>query len=341
MAQVFEEGSHHPLSSLGTGIASFMLVTTKTELLLFLAKELQAIDIKGKEVYTTYGKFVLSSQPKEMMDCSHEEADTRLVLHAYYASQSSYHKILIRIVDTDVVVLAVSRIQDLSTDEIWITFGNGKYFQYLLVHSIAEQLGPQRSKVLPMFHSITECDTVSFFSRRGKTSGWDMWNVFPQITDTFLMLASVPEEIAEQAMAQIERFVVLLYSRTSSQRTMNKARQELFSKGNRTLENIPQPQAALLQHTRRAVYQAGHIWGKPTRPSPSDWGWEKNENEWKPVWTLLPQAQQICYKLIYCGCKKGCTRFANVSERVWYAQLPATAAGPATRFLTRTVCKGS
>ena len=196
-----------------------------------------------------------------MMTCSHKEADTRLVLHAYHASQSGYRKILIRIVDTDAVMLAVSRVQHLSVDEIWIPFGTGKHIRYLPVHSIAEQLGPQRSKALPMFHSITGCDTVSFFSGRGKTSAWDMWNVFPQITDTFSMLASVPKEIPEQAMALIERFLVLLCNRTSSQTTVNEARQELFSKGNRTLENIPPTQGALLQHTRRAVYQAGHIWG--------------------------------------------------------------------------------
>ena len=126
------------------------------------------------------------------------------------------------------------------------------------------------------------------------------------------MLASVPEAIPEQAMALIERFVVLLYSRTSSQTAVNKARQDLFSKGNRTLENIPPTQAALLQHTKRAVYQAGHIWTnvlvlKPVLRRPSDWGWERDVNGWKPVWTLLPQAQQICYELIHCGCKKGCT----------------------------------
>ena len=214
------------------------------------------------------------------------------------------------------VVLAVSRLQDLNVDEIWIAFGTGKYFRYLPIHSIAEQLGPQRSKARPMFHSITGCNTVSFFSWRSKTFAWDVWNVFPQITDTFSMLASVPEEIPEQAMTLIERFGMLLYSRTSSQTTANKARQELVSKGNRTLENIPPTQEALLQHTRREVYQAGHIWGnalvpKPTLPSPSDWGWEKNENGWKPVWTLLPQAQQICYELIHCGCKKGCTRICK------------------------------
>lgn len=201
----------------------------KTELFLFLAKELQAIDIEGKEVYTTYGEFVLSSQPTEMMTCSHEKADTRLMLHAYHASQSGYRKILIRTVVTDTVVLAVSRVQHLSVDEIWIAFSTGKHFRYLPVHSIAQQLGPQRSKAFPMFHSITGCDKVSFFSERWKTSAWDVGNVFPQITDTFSMLASVPEEIPEQAMALIERFVVLLYSRTSSQTTVNEARQELFS----------------------------------------------------------------------------------------------------------------
>ena len=203
----------------------------KTELSLFLAKELQAIDIEGKEVYTTYGEVVLSSQPTEMMECSNEEADTRLMLHAYHASQSGYRKILIRTVDTDIVVLAVSRVHDFSVDEIWIAIGTGKHFRYLPIHSIAEQLGPERSRALPMFHSITGCNTVSFFSGRGKTSAWDEWNVFPQITDTFSMLASVPEEIPEQAVVLIQRFIVLLYSRTSSQTTVNKARQELFSKG--------------------------------------------------------------------------------------------------------------
>ena len=37
----------------------------KTELFVFLVRELQAIDIEGKEVYTTYGEVVLSSQPRE------------------------------------------------------------------------------------------------------------------------------------------------------------------------------------------------------------------------------------------------------------------------------------
>ena len=48
----------------------------------------------------TYGEFVLISQPTEMLECSHKEADTRLMLHAYHAFHSGYHKFLIRTIDT-------------------------------------------------------------------------------------------------------------------------------------------------------------------------------------------------------------------------------------------------
>ena len=77
---------------------------------------------------------------------------------------------------------------------------------------------------------------------------------------------------------------------------MNEARQELLSKKSGAIENIPPTQAALLQRTKRAVYQAGHVWGsaliaKPQIPSPQEWRWRREESEWKPVWTVLPPVQ--------------------------------------------------
>ena len=58
---------------------------------------------------------------------------------------------------------------------------------------------------------------------------------------------------------------------------MNEARQELFSKKKSAIENIPPTQAALLKHTKRAAYQAGHVRGsaliaKPQIPSSQEWG---------------------------------------------------------------------
>ena len=112
-------------------------------------------------------------------------------------------------------------------------------------------------------------------------------------------------------MVVLERFVVLLYDRTSNLTKVNEARQELFSKKSRDLECIPPTRAALEQHDRRAVLQGGHVWGQtllPTQvlPSPSEWGWECKGQLWSPYWTTLAQAKSTCYELIKCGCKTTC-----------------------------------
>jgi hypothetical protein len=118
-----------------------------------------------------------------MEDCTHEEADTRIMLHVYIASQCGYRKVMIRTVDADVVVLAVSKMQDIDVDELWIAFGTSKHFRYLATHDIAAQLGPQKAKALPMLHALTGCDTISFFSGKSKRTAWDSWSVFPAVTD--------------------------------------------------------------------------------------------------------------------------------------------------------------
>ena len=62
---------------------------------------------------------------------------------------------MIRTIDTDVVVLAVSKMQDIDVDELWIAFGTSKHFRYLATHDIAAQLGTQKAKALPMLHALT------------------------------------------------------------------------------------------------------------------------------------------------------------------------------------------
>jgi len=98
----------------------------------------------------------------------------------------------------------------------------------------------------------------------------------------------------------LEQFVVLMYDHTSELQGVDAARCYLFSKKSREIENIPPTAAALLEHTKRAAFQAGHIWGqclvaKPFVPSPGDWGWEKCDGQWGVVWTTLPAAAKACY----------------------------------------------
>ena len=70
--------------------------------------------------------------------------------------------LLIWTVDTDVVVLAVSVTHSLGSEcELWLAFGTGKYFCYLLAHIITNALGLEKSRALSMFHALTGCDTGS------------------------------------------------------------------------------------------------------------------------------------------------------------------------------------
>ena len=288
----------------------------KTELFRFLAKQVERTELdQGKELFSTFGDSVLSSASREDLSstspCSHEEADTRLLLHVLDAARSEHTRIAVITNDTDVLVLAVAMFQEIPVNELWVAFGVGKHQRYLKAHEISFQLGVENSKALSMFHAITGCDNVSFFAGRGKKTAWEVWKSFSSVTDAFLELISTPGSIHDHNFALIERFVMLMYDRTSGLHEVNQARQELFCQRSRKLEGIPPTRAALEQHVKHACYQAGHVWSQslvaqPVLPSPSEWGWEKDGDCWRPHWTDLKEAKDTCYELIQCGCKKAC-----------------------------------
>ena len=162
-------------------------------------------------------------------------------------SLCSYTKILIRTVDTDVVVLAVAAAGRMDA-ELWIAFGTGKQFRYIAARDIAQAIGAQRRSALPMFHAFTSCDTVSFFGGRGKKTAWDVWANCDGVTPIFCALAATPElRTVQESLPVLERFVVLVYDRTSQEEAVNGPRKHLFTKMSRDIEGIPPIQAALVE----------------------------------------------------------------------------------------------
>ena len=176
-------------------------------------------------------------------------------------------------------------------------------------------MGPSKSNALLFFHAFSGCDQVSSFSNRGKKTAWDTWLSFDAVTEDFKLLSDKPnEDCVNEAVLNIERFVVLMYDRTSECLGVDAARKDLFTRKGRSIENIPPSSAALHQHIKRAAYQAGFCWGQALvklqeTPSPSIWGWKRiKEGLWEPFWTSLQQASESCAELIKCGCKSenGC-----------------------------------
>lgn len=230
---------------------------------MFLAEKIKSTDFPSdKQVVTTYGESVLvKGSNLSMLDCNHEEADTRLVFHAQHALQQGSIYCMVRTVYTDVVVILT-----------------GKFYQL-------QDLCPKAN----------------------------IWVAFGAV------------DIQSDSFRILERFTITLYQRTSPLESVNEVRREMFCQQNKTMETIPPTQAALLEHTKRAVYQA-EVWStcdlaQQELPTPEKWGWKMDSDSqcWTPLWTLLPVASNACGELVKCGCKTaaGCRGKCACKKALW------------------------
>lgn len=161
----------------------------KTELFRLLAKDLTMSTLPGCIVVTTDLEGVTCSatiDANSLSPCNHEEADTRIFLHAKHIVECGHRKVVIQTVDTDVVIIGISLFGQINAEELWIEFGVGKSKRWLPIHRYAASLGDEMCQGLLFWFSFTGCDTVSAFCGRGKKMAWNTWNIFPDITETFI-----------------------------------------------------------------------------------------------------------------------------------------------------------
>ena len=180
------------------------------------------------------------------MNGNHEEADTRIVFHVYDSLERGANKIMVRTVDTDIVVILIDHFYNIVNRypeaDIWVAFGIGKWFGYYCINSVCANLGRDRSYCLPLFHTFTRCDTTSSFFGRTKKTAWATWNAYPEVTEAFLYISNNPYGQALFTSSHIlllERFTVLLYDKSSVLESVNQECLDLFSKKNKTLEHLP------------------------------------------------------------------------------------------------------
>jgi len=189
-----------------------------------------------------------------MPDCNHEEADTRILLHVLHALECGAKTVLVRTVDTDVVVLLIGKFSEFSQHaliDIWVSFGVGRSHRMYHINAMFNLLGECKAKALPMFHSFTGCDTTSSFSGRGKKSAWEAWKSYPNVTNAFVHITENPFDVLDtssEVFQVLERFTVVMYDKTSTTYSVDTARRNLFGRQNRLIENIPPTQVRQYIH---------------------------------------------------------------------------------------------
>ena len=148
---------------------------------------------------------------------------------------------------------------------------------------------------------------------------WEIWKIFNDVSLEFCTLAStLNPSSADDELEVLEYFVVLLHDDTSTETNVNKAQKQLSSQKGRSSIGLSSTKAALVEHTKRAVYQKGHIWAWVfvavlNLPYP---GQQPMEAGWEVKWTALSETYQASRKLPTCGCKKGCRRQCKYAKAV-------------------------
>lgn len=121
-----------------------------------------------------------------MADCNHEfeEADTRVVVHILHALEQGIKTIVVRTVDTDVIVILTGVFFELIANnplaDIWVAFGTDKNFRLYSINAICTYLGKERTRALPIFHALTGYDTTPAFRGKGKKSAWQAWQAYDE-----------------------------------------------------------------------------------------------------------------------------------------------------------------
>ena len=237
-----------------------------------------------------------------VVPCSHEEADTRIFVHARDAPQLGCNSLIRKANDTDVVIIAVSvlpSLQHLGLQSIWIDFVQGASARWIPVHELLSAIGPENASGILHFNAFTECDVVSAFHGKGKKSAWLTWDVCEEVFETFIRLSHCPTGVSDADLQKLETFVVLMYDRSSALSGVDEARLDLFVCKQRAYDAFPPTRSALKEHAKRAAYQAGIIWGQSIVSnqeisSPANCGWTQTGETWQICWTTLPPIATSC-----------------------------------------------
>ena len=190
----------------------------------YLAKKFIALHGENEQILcVTFQNTVLSNQvcvmsENDIAKCTSEEADARMVRHAINLGKQSFKHVVIRTVDSDVVVLTMANAEIARTSGVtsfFLIYGLAGQEKYLNVFEVSVQLGKDVCKGLPFFHALSGCDTVSSFYNVGKARFWSEWMktnaVSSSLTEAFIYLSNEPTKISQDMIRTISEYIYRIY----------------------------------------------------------------------------------------------------------------------------------
>ncbi len=241
---------------------------------------------------------------------THEEADTRLFLHALHAANAGSQAVIITAEDTDIMVLCLAFQKGIPC-HIYQKRSKQNRVQFVDITKLASSIGNNICDSLIGLHAFTGCDTVSAFAGRGKVSALKLMKKNTTFQETFHQLGQ-SWDLSPQLFQKLEEFTCRLYFASSCTDEVNVLRYQLFcaKRGEVESSQLPPCKDSLFMHACRANYQTA-IWKTCLQtcliiPDPTNHGWSVDEDTFGIHWMQSPPAPDMVLELLACKCVRTC-----------------------------------
>ena len=222
-----------------------------------------------------------------IVECNHEEADTRVVLHAFNSEGS----VIVKAKDMDILILMIYAYALKKPEAIWcMQIDHNKFVN---VGKIAQFLNESTCLQLPAFHSLTGCDTTSYFYRISKPSVFEK----ARKNQSLYLLEQLGNErtLGEDGEASITKFIheTIYNGKRGDDLVTTRIRQYDKLRVKTTQSIIPDPESIrhLIQRANMAAYYM-KAFSSPVieKIDPCESGWLREENGCLiPFWYRGPQ----------------------------------------------------
>ena len=289
----------------------------KQQLIHFIVDEWQKercrVKLAGKKLYATAGEECFEITPEGSVPCeelrsTQEEADTRLLLHAYHAAKNGCPTEVIVSDDTDVFLLCLAFKTHIPST-VYIKCGTQARTRYIDMTNVVQRHGSELCRCLPGLRAFTGCDSVSAFSGKGKLSALRLTKRHAKFRELFQVLGT-EWEVSDELFTSLQEFTCFMYSSNPGTTDVNDLRYRLFcaKKGDLDSSQLPPCVDTLRKHCERANYQVA-IWRRslqrcPQIPSPVGHGWSLEEGRLMVNWMSGEPAPMAVLELLSCQCKR-------------------------------------
>ena len=282
--------------------------STKDSLTMYLAQQLIDGSTLNNLVTVTCRGVMTNSNCSVMTGVStQEEADTLMIMHAVEVAKTGL-RIHIYSQDTDVLLLALRRVQQLGTEPA-IIMGTKERRRKVHLQPIYDKLGPDKAAALINWHALTGCDTTGHIQGKGKKGCFTAFLASSSTVIAALNGLGEGPEPSDEVVKGCEEFLCSLFCPKRLHITQaNNLRWHLFKqlKTDQGVDKLPPTHGAWLEHTRRAHAQA-NVWLQdlvqdPVIVDPLQLGWQQVDGRLLPVLSKQAPAPEAVLQLIRCNC---------------------------------------